>query len=297
MAVINHALTLVHDQNGVIVVQWFLDSDLPGKHAFMAPVLRGHFASLCLSKHASSVVAKLIHPSADLSARDLVIDELTSFSSMPALLAEPISAAIILRCLATARPDQKIRMADIIEPNLAKLMPQGLPHLQKIFEEVQAAHSMIQLEDTQHFDGLERVFNIGPTLRSHAVGGPVSNPAIIKQSGRPVILDPPSPFMARSFSFGTVGPISMPDSPEPIVKVDEDRLSFGPSLLQRLENTGVGSAAVGSAIAGNVIAGNVIAGNAIAESVIAESVVMGNSHIGNGSSRVDSQFARSSKPS
>jgi hypothetical protein len=235
MAIINHALTLVHDQNGVIVVQWFLDSDLPGRHAFMAPVLRGNFASLCLSKHASSVVAKLIHPSADISARDLVIDELTTSSSLSALLTEPISAAIILRCLVTGRPDQKVKMADIIEPHLAKLMPQGLPHLQKISEEVKAAHSIYELGDNTSEDPLQKVFSFGPTLLSHAVGGPVSNQAIVKLSGRPVILEPPSPFLARSYSFGTASEL---DSPEPLIKtpIEEERLSFGPSLLQHLDS-------------------------------------------------------------
>lgn len=260
MALINHALTLVHDINGVIVIQWLLDSDLPGRQAFIAPVLRGHFASLCLSKHASSVVAKLIQPTSDQTARDLVVEEIFSSNSLANLLAEPMAAAIILRAMTTAKAEQRVRMAHQLEPHLTRLAPKGLPHLQKISEETQASLSLVSLEpaDEVAVTGIahqgpvrDKTFKLfapsaamAPSL--HAVGGPVSNRSAMLRSsvgsqGRP-LASTPAP--GRSLAFGTVNTV-MPSppaailSPEPVSPivgsgrkaVNSDRLSFGPGLL------------------------------------------------------------------
>jgi hypothetical protein len=239
MALINHALTLVQDPNGVIVLQWFLDSDLPGRHAFLAPVLRGHYANLCLSKHASSIVAKLIHPAADSSARDLVNDELFAPFALPSLLQEPMAAAILLRCLMTARPEQKIKLAHQLEPHLASLANSSLPHLQKLAEETKSAMNMVDLEVQKSSDGketLQRAYPKAPTLLSHAVGGPVSNSSVIRG---PLGLRLSQNSLAqegRQLSFGTVT-INSDNTPEASPKQvsSDDRISFGPALLQRFD--------------------------------------------------------------
>lgn len=259
MALINHALTLVHDINGVIVIQWLLDSDLPGRQAFIAPVLRGHFASLCLSKHASSVVAKLIQPTSDQTARDLVVEEIFSSNALANLLAEPMAAAIILRSMTTAKAEQRVHMAHQLEPHITKLASKGLPHLQKITEETQAALSLVSLEPANEVPvtgvahqgpARDKTFKLfapsaamAPSL--HAVGGPVSNrSAVLRPStgsqGRSLA---PTSNPGRSLAFGTMNTV-MPSpaavlSPEPVSPivgsgrkvVASDRLSFGPALL------------------------------------------------------------------
>lgn len=245
MALINHALTLVHDPNGVIIIQLLLDSDLPGRYAFIAPVLKGHFSSLCLSKHASSIVAKLIQPSADPSARDAVVDELLVSPSLSNLLQEPMSATIILKSLTTTpTAQQKIKIAHALKPQLAKLSSLRLPHLRRICEETDTALSLVRLEideDPESNESFSRTLVQNRTLLSHAVGGPVfnsnsagrffghhteNNSAMISKSFS----------TQQNFSFGS-HTTAVPASPEPIAKknVNYDRLSFGPSLLQRFD--------------------------------------------------------------
>lgn len=239
MALISHALSLVFDQNGVIAIQWFLDSDLPGRHTFIAPVLKGSYTSICLSKHASCVIAKLVHPAVEASARDMVIEELFTSASLGTLLQEPLSAAILLRCLSTARPEQKIRLAHLLEPHLARLPEaETLPHLQRIREEVVAAREFVNLEQ-------EKLgFAVSNALLTHAVGGPVTNSSIVRlsapfsvaASARPEDTTPSNPVL----SFGTVTAPLLRDNNASAAKTETgDRLSFGPNLAKRVDNVRV----------------------------------------------------------
>lgn len=246
MAIISHALGLVHDVNGVIVLQWLLDSDLPGRHAFITPVLKDHFAQLCLSKHASSIVAKLVHPSADPAAREAVIGEIFASRTLPTLLQEPISGAILLRCLTTVRPEQKIHLAHLLHPHLSPRRAAGATggeepvHLKKIAEEVDAALSMVKLE-ADNWKGLdsESGFRAKTALPSHAVGGPVSSaPTAPAAKGA---MGQSSTTANRSMSFGTVTTVvpyrpTEADSSSPTKPIARsDRLFFGPSLVDRVD--------------------------------------------------------------
>lgn len=249
MALINHAVKLSHDANGVIIVQWLLDSDLPGRYSFLVSVLKGHLANLCLSKYSSSIVAKLIQ-SDDQTARDLVIDELFNSPNLPNLLVEPMSAAIILRALTLAKPEQRVMMAHKLEGHLNKAAFRNLQHLQKIIEETRAASEIVQLEnDHYQHDNLPRLFHHSSgALLSHAVGGPVNNRAIARPQATCDESNPGSVVMSRltnalksgqpttrKLTFGsvhTVLPIHSLDS-EKNSSSNEDRISFGPSLLQQ----------------------------------------------------------------
>lgn len=178
MAIINHAASLIQDCNRVIVLQWLLDSDLPGRFAFLAPVLQGRYAEMCLSKHASAIVAKMIQPTSDPAARNVVIKELLESPSLPILLAEPQSAAILLRALTTASLDQKYKIARSLISVLEQLDPIDFPHLEKIFEEVRGTVAVIpEMTASQgNFIGPSPVASPNMTetnLLTHAVGGPI----------------------------------------------------------------------------------------------------------------------------
>lgn len=260
MAIISHALTLIHDINGVIVLQWFLDSGLPGRYKFIAPVLRGHLAELCLSKHASSVVAKLIHPAVDLSCREQVYEELFDKKTLSMLLLEPLSAAIILRCLTTTSPEQKIKLAHITQSQIEMLSTAEYSHLQKIADEVNQALAMVTLETERRSafeDPLQRIKSSTSTLLNHAVGGPVfggttkirTNNApnerpngIIGNLTRnefPTINGASENGTIRSLSFGSVATFVNSGPTNKISSTNKtgprERLSFGPSLLNKLD--------------------------------------------------------------
>ena len=179
--------------------------------------------------------------------------EIFASRTLPALLQEPISGAILLRCLTTVRPEQKIHLAHLLHPHLSSRRATNSVaaaatttggeepvHLKKIAEEVEAALSMVKLE-ADHWKGLDGEagsFRVKTALPSHAVGGPVSS--------APNVVIAPAKSVAghvadRSMSFGTVTTVvpyqpSEPDSSSPTkLAARNDRLFFGPSLVDRVD--------------------------------------------------------------
>lgn len=104
-AVISHlmekSLALVHDQNGIILIQWLLESDINGKYTFLVQNIRGHIPSLTLHKFGSAVIAKLVQ-NVEQSATEMIIDELFRDSVLNTLIQDPVSASILLKCLVTS---------------------------------------------------------------------------------------------------------------------------------------------------------------------------------------------------
>lgn len=169
MAIINQAPSLVQDCNRVIVLQWLLDSHLPDCYSHLVTMLKGNFADMSMSKHASAVVAKLIQGgSEDGGARQKILDELLSSAELIALLVEPISAAILLKALMTANPEHKYRMAKILHEQLSQLSIEQYSHLDKLSQEVEMTVNLIPETPS----GLASPALGETSLIKHAVGGP-----------------------------------------------------------------------------------------------------------------------------
>lgn len=138
-AIISHllekSLALVHDQNGVILVQWILESDLPGRFTLLAKQLRGHIPSLTLHKFGSAVVAKLIQ-SSEPTACEIIAEELLNEKILNTLTSDPVSASILMKCISICHSKRLILVA-MLKPILMSI-PASLraPHHSKLLEEI-----------------------------------------------------------------------------------------------------------------------------------------------------------------
>eukprot|EP00834_Sanchytrium_tribonematis_P002203 NODE_63_length_26141_cov_1.022656.p14 type:complete len:257 gc:universal NODE_63_length_26141_cov_1.022656:9665-8895(-) len=77
LAIIRSVLTLSTNPNGILLVNWLLDSsNLPGRYRVVAPQIVSHLVQLCTHKLASQIVFKIVQQSQDPDARQMVLKEL-----------------------------------------------------------------------------------------------------------------------------------------------------------------------------------------------------------------------------
>lgn len=129
-SVLENAGRLLVDPNGVIVMQWLLDSDLPGKYKIMQPVLEASLPSLIGLRYASNLVTKLLTQSAEPDVRDRLLDLLNlnpehSMSPMQTLLKESSCVQIVSKILLAVPSLQRISFVEALRKALSVMIQQG----------------------------------------------------------------------------------------------------------------------------------------------------------------------------
>lgn len=142
-AIIENAGRLLLDPNGVIVMQWLLDSDLPTKHALMLKVLEPVLASLVGLRFASNLVAKILSQTAEPEARDRLLELLVRDPESPAspiqnMLKEPTCIQIIAKVLGTAPSHHRTALIDALRIAVPIMMqaPAAPSHIGKLQAEL-----------------------------------------------------------------------------------------------------------------------------------------------------------------
>lgn len=133
------SVVLSVDPNGAVVIQWILDSDLPGKICLITGHLQGRLAQVALTKQGSVIIARIIGSTDEPKYRDSAILELYELSSMEsdsknietnfrnssqlnALLDEPATCSILFKAYQVSKPAIRIRLAEKLRPKLIKLL-------------------------------------------------------------------------------------------------------------------------------------------------------------------------------
>lgn len=159
-ALLPHASLLCQDQNGAVVIQWYLDSDIPGKLGQLVEKIRGQIAQIVLNKQGGAVIARIVSSADETQARDQVILELFEIvgaeasssksktsvtmrlsatakesndlatapfeSQLGALLREPTTCSILLKAYNMSKPALRPRLADSMRPHLLKTIAASL---------------------------------------------------------------------------------------------------------------------------------------------------------------------------
>lgn len=134
-ALAKESVLLSVDPNGAVVIQWILDSELPGKTGLITGQLQGRLAQVSLTKQGGVIVARIIGSSDEPNYRDSAILELyeltndsnvsSSFKSvgyLDSLLAEPATCSILFKAYQVSKPTIRLRLTEKLRPKLIKLL-------------------------------------------------------------------------------------------------------------------------------------------------------------------------------
>ena len=134
-ALARESVLLSVDPNGAVVIQWILDSELPGKIGLITGQLQGRLAQVAPTKQGSVIVARSIGSSDEPKYRDEAILELyelgandtenqsIGFSSrLDSLLAEPATCSILFKSFQVSKLTVRLRLAKKLEPKLMKIL-------------------------------------------------------------------------------------------------------------------------------------------------------------------------------
>ncbi len=75
VAVVNHAVFLVTHPNGILLLHWLVDADLPGRFRVLVPKLLSRAPYLANQKHAHVVIQKILAQEAEEDARRTLIEQ------------------------------------------------------------------------------------------------------------------------------------------------------------------------------------------------------------------------------
>lgn len=135
-ALSKESVLLSVDPNGAVVIQWILDSELPGKTGLITGQLQGRLAQVALTKQGGVIVARIIGSSDEPNYRDSAILELyeltndsnvnSSFKSaaghLDSLLAEPSTCSILFKAYQVSKPTIRLRLTEKLRPKLIKIL-------------------------------------------------------------------------------------------------------------------------------------------------------------------------------
>lgn len=137
-ALAKESVLLSVDPNGAVVIQWILDSDLPGKVALVTGQLQGRLSQIALTKQGGVIVARIIACSEEPKYRDAAILELYELPSddsiitppapqndqnqslLDALLNEPATCSILYKAFQVSKPAIRLRLAQKLRPKLIR---------------------------------------------------------------------------------------------------------------------------------------------------------------------------------
>ena len=146
-ALAKESVLLSVDPNGAVVIQWILDSELPGKIGLITGQLQGRLAQISLTKQGSVIVARIVGSTDEPNFRDSAILELyelenyvTEYSSssssttttttnlfktsshLSSMLSEPSACSILLKAYQVSKPAIRLRLAEKLKPFLIKIL-------------------------------------------------------------------------------------------------------------------------------------------------------------------------------
>ncbi|KAJ3405225.1 hypothetical protein HDU80_001680 [Chytriomyces hyalinus] len=135
VAITQHALQLVTNMNGNIIVAWLLDtSSLPGRYRVLAPKLAPEVPALCRHKLASATILKLVNQRIELDARDMILQEIffretddssgTSNNLRDIISDHTQGVSMIQKILAAGcvSPEERVRCGDRVRTCLAHMV-------------------------------------------------------------------------------------------------------------------------------------------------------------------------------
>lgn len=144
MALVAHGQALLCDANGSIVVQWLLDSDLPGRFALLLPALKASLPFLVTQRFAGNLLGKALTQTAEPEARGELLDAFIAGpedpqSPLQAFLREPGNVPVALRLLSgSANSVQRLAFLAALRKALRCLPVTAHPHLQRLWDELSA---------------------------------------------------------------------------------------------------------------------------------------------------------------
>lgn len=134
------APVLMADANGVIVMQWLVDSELPGRYGLLGEALKGRLGEVVTCRPANNVISRLMTQTAEPEARLALINDLIKapedpHGSLQTLLKEPSCLPIALRILSGCPSVQRLTILDAFKRAIPALLSQHT-HLQRLVEEM-----------------------------------------------------------------------------------------------------------------------------------------------------------------
>lgn len=152
-ALAKESVLLSVDPNGAGVIQWILDSELPGRVALVTSQLQGRLAQVALTKQGSVIVARIIGCTDEPKYRDEAILELYELaglesdnetgnfdeemrsngfsfnksssnpsSHLDTLLTEPATCSILFKAFQVSKPAIRLRLARRLQPKLMRIL-------------------------------------------------------------------------------------------------------------------------------------------------------------------------------
>lgn len=155
-ALLRHAPALLVDPNGVIVMQWLLDSDLPQKHTILLPTLEALVQTIAGLRFASNLLTKLLTQNSEPEVRDRLLHIFNSHptdpsSPMQAMLREPTCIQIISKVLQTVPSPHRTSFLEAVREAISAIQQSPIPpppHITKLALELRETRRNSQ----GHFD-------------------------------------------------------------------------------------------------------------------------------------------------
>ena len=147
MAVIEDGEALLRDPNGSIVIQWLLDSDLPGRFRMMMPAMRASLSFLVTQRFAGNILGKVFTQTAEPEVRAELLEAFIGEPEEPqsilqAFLREPANVPVALRLLsASTNSVQRLAFLNALRKALRCLPVTQHPHLQRLWDELSSPSS------------------------------------------------------------------------------------------------------------------------------------------------------------
>ncbi|KAF4124192.1 protein JSN1, partial [Geosmithia morbida] len=138
-----HSVTLATDQNGALLLTWYLDTcNMPHRRAVLAPRLVPYLVHLCTHKVAYLTVLKVINQKAEPEARDLILNALFFTPNDEVLTAilndSTYGATFIFKVLTTPFFEDKMRVQIVekVRNVLHKIKAQSGQGYKRLMDEV-----------------------------------------------------------------------------------------------------------------------------------------------------------------
>jgi len=247
-AILENAAVLGQDPNGVVLLQWLLDSGLPNAALLVAREMTFVLKTMIFSKTAISVLARILD---EPEPARMLVRELVKSLEDPAVLNDPLPCSVLTKALLapalTLSEEQSILAASV--ESLLLNNAKRHPHQQRLLEAANKVPLPALLMPSSNTVSLPSPV----MMASQAVGGPISNIRLhLLPSEMAARLPPSSPLASprmfeRSLSFGTMRTYLGESLASLTLDSEMQALSaegppspfaFGPSLLSRIENGG-----------------------------------------------------------
>lgn len=147
MVLVEVAETLLLDPNGIILMQWLVDSDLPGRFSLLLEATVKVLPSLVTQRFSNNVLGKLLLQMSEPEVRSRLLEVLIENADDPnstfaSFLREPSNAITCHRLCSANKSVQRLAYFDAIKKSLKYLTVAQYPHLQRILDEINGTASI-----------------------------------------------------------------------------------------------------------------------------------------------------------